>query len=304
MTEQSPQLKPFIPGFILGFPALVALTLLGLGVPLTWQAFDFVQTSAPTQGELVSWRESRSCTSSYQRSVGVNSVSCTTVWYPTVRYETDDGSAFENETMSTAAKDAYDVGDAVPLRFVRATPRLVRVDDWALIWAVPLGLCGAGLVAALSYWWLHRFSWRHAREDPLAATPTVVPRWASAVTLAVPTLLAIGAAFLAMDTLEFHRSSRLTSAVVVEPAKDDNAAAVLRYEDQFGELHQGSPESSAFGALNVVGLTVNVRHRVDDPHVFRVTTSEWSLWAPTLIAAGWAGVFAVAFIGALRFIAS
>ena len=299
-----------IPGFIIGFPALVTIVALGFAIPLLFQAKGFVAASVPVAGELVSVRELTECTTTrFDRNgnsmTGTRQV-CSTILYPTVRYTTRSGEVHEHETMKFVNRLDEKPGEALGLRYLKDNPYQVQLDDWKVIWGLPLGLLATG--GLFGFFWFGML-WMNRRARAAGAVATRgpkqhVPVWVTIATLILPGALALLTGVMATDTFEFYQNSRLTEAVVLKASQTSTDEPVIRYSNQWGERMQGQPETAPFDKLNVAGAPTKVRHRLDDPVVFRVAPTMWSIWKPTIAVAIFAALFGVILVGALRFIRS
>ncbi len=301
--------RGLIPGFIIGFPALVTIMALGFAVPLLLQAKDFVAESASVQGEVVSVRELTECSTSQfdrnGRSITGTRQTCATVFYPTVQFTAQTGAQHEHEIMKFVNRFHAKPGDVIALRYVRSDPYKVQLDNWQVIWGLPLGLTALGLLFGF-FWggmvWLNR----KARASGTVAhrgPRQHIPIWVTLTTLVIPGALALLTGVMATDTWEFHQNSRLTDAVVVEASVSANDYPVLRFANQWGERVEDKPETSPFDRLNVANAPTKVRHRLDDPSIFRAAPTVWSIWKPTITVAIFALLFGVVLVSALRFIA-
>ena len=298
-----------IPGFIIGFPALVTLLALGFGVPLMFQAKDFVDSSVAVPGQVVSIREQTDCsTTRYDRqgrSTTSSRTECFTVIYPTVKFTTLVGEPHEHEIMKFVIRFDEKPGDRVDLRYLRENPFLVQLDDWKAIWGLPLGLMALALVFG-GIWagmiWINR----RARAKGLTSyrgKGERVPIWVTITTLLIPGLMAWLTGVLAAGAIEFYSNARLTNAVVVQAAASSTDYPVFEFIDHRGQKVTGEPETSPFETFNVVGMPTHILHRTDDSSVFRAAPSVYSTWKPTITVGLFALLFGGGFVGALRFIA-
>ena len=167
------------------------------------------------------------------------------------------------------------------------------------------GLLGLGLLFGF-FWggmlWLNRRA-RAAGAVERRGPRQRVPIWVTLTTLLIPGALALLTGVMATDTWEFHQNSRLTDAVVVEASVSADDYPVLRFANQWGERVEGKPETSPFDRLNVANAPTKVRHRLDDPSIFRAAPTMWSIWKATITVAIFAALFGIILVGALRFVA-
>lgn len=298
--DERGRLQPGLPGVIVGFPLLAALALLGLGLPLLWDAREFTRASGVTEGRVTALRSETHCSGTGDDRT------CSTVHHPTVRYaQPITGETYELETARPLSARLVTVGERVRLRYRLDAPRVVRLDDWRALWAAPVGLTLAGALALAAFVALRRQSRRTARPAPAdAAPPAPVPRWVTAATLAFPALLALVTVGFARDAAAFLHASRPTTGVVLEPATGPDARPLFRYVDHEGAVHEGRPETTPWEAVPAAGVELGLRHRLDDPRVFRVTPHARSLWMPTIVLGVFAALVGAAFVGALRFMAT
>ncbi len=297
-----------IPSFMMGFPALVMVLALGFGLPLAWQARDFVRASEVVPAEVTAVRSTFDCSSNSTVPSGSGTRwrernTCSEVFYPTVRYRTITGVAYENEVMGFLNGFDAAVGDRIDVRYRRDDPELVQVDRWATIWGIPLGLLAVGTAFGAFFFWLRSVNARAARsgavETVMQAEP--LPLWVVATTLIAPFGLTYMTGVLASGTFEFWRNSEPAEAVIVAPMQSSTDPPVLRFADRRGNEIEGEPETVPFEMLNVPGRAVPVLYRTDDPHVFRAAPGAMSIWWPTITVGIFAGVFGVALVGALVF---
>lgn len=292
--------RPALPGFVVGAPLFVGLILLCLGLPLAWQAWEFRSAGHRAEGVVTALRSETRCSGAGRDR------RCTRVWRPTVRFSQPvTGETLEVETAQSLSSPRFRPGDRAPLRYLREQPRMVRIDDWRAVWAVPGALLGAAALAFAGGLALRRHARRHARPAaPTAPASTPPPRWVTAATLVFPAAMALSTGLLARDAAEFRAASRLTTGEVIEPATGPDARPLFRYRDHEGRLREGRPETSPWTDFAAAGVTSPIRHRLDDPAVFRATPSALSLWAPTLVLGLATAFFGGALIAALRFMAT
>lgn len=307
MPDMRPE-KPF-PTFIMGFPALVALLAIGFGLPLAVQSWTFVEESALVTAEVTAMRDNTTC-SERRVSSGSGSTSryetvCSTVYFPTVRYQTEDGAQFENEVMGFLNDPGVEPGDRVDVRYRIADPIVVQFARWRTMWGLPVGLIGLGLFFGACFGgmaWANRKARLSGRMVP-GPVPQPMPVWVSVVTMILPLGMAALTGLIARDTIDFYQNSRVTSATVVEPMVDSTDHPVLEFVDHHGKTIIGATETNPFDTLNVAGRVIDVRYRLDEPAKFRAAVTSMSIWWPSLVLGIFASVFVLGFGGALVFMA-
>ena len=304
--------RKFFPAFIMGFPALVTFVALGFAVPLLFQAKSFVESSVRVTGQVVSIREQESCstytTDRQGRSLTSKQTRCTTLLYPVVKFTTLTGEPHEHEIMKFVNRFDEKPGDPVQLRYLRDNPWQVQLDDWQAIWGLPLGLLALGGVFGAAWFGMLRVNRRvgplpEPRMPGAMRAHMKVPVWVTVVTLLVPGLLALLTGTIAAGAIEFWQNSRLTQAIVVSAAAGPEETPVFRYRDHRGQEIEGEPETPPFETFNVAGMPTQIRHRLDDPAVFRAAPTAFSIWKPGIVVGMFALLFGVVMVAALRFMA-
>lgn len=119
---------------------VVAVVAWAAALWFAFDAFQFQSQSATATGTVVEIEERTST-----RRSGSGTRRRTTSYYPTITFQTAEGQSVEFES-STSVDSDVDVGDAIPIRYNRATPSEARLDSFGGMWGLPAGVGFGALV--------------------------------------------------------------------------------------------------------------------------------------------------------------
>lgn len=110
---------------------------------VTWRASaDLVARGRVADGVVTALEEERSSSRRDRRDGWV--------YYPRVRFVDAAGQTHEVRSSTGANPPAYDVGEAVRVRYLPERPTDSRIDTWADLWLMPVGFTGMGSLTVLT----------------------------------------------------------------------------------------------------------------------------------------------------------
>jgi hypothetical protein len=125
-----------------------------LGIYLVHQAQTFLEDSARTTGEVVSYREVRD--------------GDTVRYRPRFRFTTENGSIVAVEGQLATSTERFAIGERIPIVYPLSNPQKARVALFVDNWLGPSVALGVGVLAFLGGMFIRRASKRQLEAENLA----------------------------------------------------------------------------------------------------------------------------------------
>ena len=119
----------------------IGIALLAGGAVYVFVILSFTDRAVHAEGQVVKMDTVRNAAPFMDQVEGSG-----VIYYPVVRFKTQDGKAVDFRAASGSQHPAYSIGDRVPVMYDPSNPKDSRIDTVWGVWGAPLILLGIGAV--------------------------------------------------------------------------------------------------------------------------------------------------------------